>query len=79
VDYEATAKNFKKFFKESGYTIIQLQKMLCLSSHQAIYYWFSGKRFPSIENLVELAFIFNTTVDELIIVNYIQGGLPNDN
>lgn len=39
----------------------------CGCSHQAVYYWLSGKAVPSVDNLLILAKLFHTTVDEILV------------
>lgn len=61
-------ENLKKLRKEYNLSQEQLAEKLNIS-RQAISKWESGKAYPDIDNLILLRNIFNTTIDELIMVN----------
>lgn len=49
-------------------SVKQLQELLGLAAPQAIYRWQMGLTLPSIDNLVALAVIFETTIDKILVV-----------
>lgn len=57
----------KKLRILSGLSVKQLQEILGLGTPQAIYKWQRGASMPTVDNLVILAKIFNTTIDDIII------------
>ena len=65
----ATGVNIKETMKQKGISIAQMQKAFGFNTPQAIYKWFRGAAMPTIDNMVILAAIFDTTIDQLIIVN----------
>lgn len=69
IDMVATGSNIKQIMKQKGISIVQMQKAFGFNTPQAIYKWFRGDAMPTIDNMVILAAIFDTTIDQLIIVN----------
>lgn len=69
IDMIATGANIKKTMKSKRISISQMQKVFGFNTPQAIYKWFRGDAMPTIDNMVILAAIFDTTIDQLIIVN----------
>ena len=70
VEPKATGKRIKELRKAKGLTAEQLAEKLYRST-KAISSWETGARFPSIDNLVDLANLFEVSVHSLM--------LPNDN
>ncbi len=71
MDNSALAINLTRLRKESGYTQQQLAKKLYITS-QSVSKWENGESVPSLEILIELAKIFNVTLDELVASNNLQ-------
>ena len=53
--------------KAVGMTVRDLQDVFGFSTPQAIYKWQQGVAMPTIDNLVVLAKIFQTTIDNIIV------------
>ena len=70
VEPKATGKRIKELRKAKGLTAEQLAEKLYRST-KAISSWETGVRFPSIDNLVDLANLFEVSIHSLM--------LPNDN
>lgn len=68
IDVVETGKNIKNLCKRNGLTIKNLQDEFGFDSPQAIYKWIWGKCLPSIDNLVILARLLNTTIDKILII-----------
>lgn len=64
----ATGHNISRMRKEKGITIKQIQEQMGFNTPQAIYKWQNGSTLPSLENLVVLAELFNTSIEELIVI-----------
>lgn len=62
-----TGCRIEELRKNSNISVRQLQEMLQLESPQAIYKWQWGECLPSLDNLVNLAKIFNTTIDNILV------------
>lgn len=54
--------------KAVGMTVKDLQDIFGFSTPQAIYKWQQGVAMPTIDNLVVLAKIFQTTIDNIIVI-----------
>ena len=67
IDAEATERRIDTRRIENNLTVRDLQNVFGFSSPQAVYGWIRAKSVPSIDNLVVLASILNTTMDDLII------------
>ena len=69
VNMQATGKNIENMRKVAGYTVKDLQNIFGFATPQAIYKWQHGTAMPTIDNLVVLARLFNTTIDRLIVTD----------
>ncbi|MDO4466387.1 MAG: helix-turn-helix transcriptional regulator [Bacillota bacterium] len=67
IDMEKTGKRIKELIQERGYTVLEIQRILMLSSHQTIYSWFSGINIPSIDNFVALSKLLEVPLEEMIV------------
>ena len=65
IDKQIVGFNILKKIRENSYTVEEVAKITGISII-AIENWVSGKYIPSLEHLVELAYLFNTTIDELL-------------
>ena len=68
IDSEATGRQIKDKRCECGISINGLSEMLGVT-FQAVYKWEKGVCLPDIANLVLLASVLKTTVDDLLVVN----------
>lgn len=67
IDMDATGKNIKKIMKENKMTVAKVQDVFGFNTPQAIYKWMRGDAMPTIDNMVILATMFNTTIDTIIV------------
>ena len=65
----ATGNNISQMRRRAGMTVQDLQNIFGFSSPQAIYKWQRGEAKPTIDNLVILASVFDTTMDAIVIRN----------
>ena len=72
IDVTASCQNLKRLCREKGYSALDLQKELGLTSCQAVYKWFAGRNFPSLDNLVVLAYLLDVTIDAIIVTKFIE-------
>lgn len=68
INMKATGNNIARMRKEKGITIRQIQEEMGFNTPQAIYKWQNGATLPSLENLVVLAEMFETTIAEIVVV-----------
>ena len=69
INMEATGNNITQMRRRAGMTVQDLQNIFGFSSPQAIYKWQRGEAMPTIDNLVILASVFDTTMDAIVIRN----------
>ena len=66
INLKKTGENITRMRKEAGISVRELQIMFGFTNPQAIYSWQSGKSLPAVDNLIILAAILGTTIDEII-------------
>ena len=69
INLAATGNNITQMRRRAGMTVQDLQNVFGFSSPQAIYKWQRGEAMPTIDNLVILASVFDTTMDAIVIRN----------
>lgn len=67
VDLTATGKQIKSLRIENGYTVRDLQDIFGFEYPQAVYSWEHGKNVPTIDNLLVLARLFNTPIENIVV------------
>ena len=67
IDTAATARRIDALRIENHLTVRDLQDIFGFSSPQAVYGWSRARSVPSVDNLVVLASVLHTTIDDLII------------
>ena len=65
-----TGKNITRLMQKNGLKVTDLQEVFGFEYPQAIYKWKRGEYLPTVDNLIILASLFKTTVDEIIVTNY---------
>lgn len=68
IDISATGENLRSLFKTHGYSVSEIQDLLCIGSNQAIYSWLNGRNLPALENIVALSKLLGVAIEELIIL-----------
>ena len=69
INMAATGNNISQMRRRAGMTVQDLQNIFGFSSPQAIYKRQRGEAMPTIDNLVILASVFDTTMDAIVIRN----------
>ena len=67
IDMIATGNNIVRMRQQNGLSVQDLQNIFGFSTPQAIYKWQRGTSMPTLENLVVLASVFDTTMDAIIV------------
>lgn len=70
VSVSKTGKQLKKLREEKGFSINDIQCMLNVGYGSPINKWESGKILPSVNTLVALAKIYETTIDDILQLEY---------
>ena len=71
IDTAATGINIVRLRQRMGMTVQDLQNIFGFSTPQAIYKWQRGTALPTLDNLVVLASVFDTTLDAIVVRNSI--------
>ena len=69
IDMVATGRNISMMRQRAGLSVKDLQDIFGFATPQAIYKWQHGTALPTIDNLVVLAMIFGTSMDDIIVVD----------
>lgn len=69
INMDATGENIKRIRKSKGLSVRELQDVFGFNNPNAIYKWQSGKSVPTIDNLVVLASVLGTTINDIIVIN----------
>ncbi len=67
IDMIATGNNIIRMRQKNGLSVQDLQNIFGFSTPQAIYKWQRGTAMPTLDNLVVLASVFDTTLDAIIV------------
>lgn len=65
-----TGENITKLMKRNNIKVSDLQDIFGFEYPQAIYKWKRGECLPTVDNLIVLASVFNTTIDKILVTNY---------
>ena len=69
INIEKTGKNINRIRQDNTLSMRDLQSLVGLETLNAVYNWTSGKRLPSIDNLVILADILGCHIDDILVVD----------
>ena len=67
INMEKTGQNIVRLRTAAGLTVRDLQQAFGFNTPQTIYKWQSGLCLPSVDNLVVLAALLDTSVDEILV------------
>ena len=67
IDMAGTGRNISVLRKRAGLTVRDLQRIFGFGTPQAIYKWQQGMSMPTIDNLVVLAAVFDTTIEDILV------------
>ena len=65
----AMGRRIASVILQAHYSFEDVAKILGLSSVRTVYYWTKGTKLPSLENLVNIALMFNKKLEDLIILD----------
>ena len=64
----AAGNNIARLRKEKGISVKQIQEVMGFNTPQAIFKWQRGETMPTLDNIVVLSELFNTTIEEIVVV-----------
>ena len=65
IDMEATGKKIRELRKQKQLTVSELAEIMN-SSENAIFKWQRGECLPTVDNLVVLSKVFETSLDDIV-------------
>ena len=68
IDLVRTGANLTRMMRIKGISVKAMQDHLGFVNPQAIYKWRRGECLPTLDNLVAIAILLDTTIDKIIIV-----------
>ena len=68
LDKKLTGRKIGNLITTSKVTFEEVAAILGLTSPRVIYEWISGRKLPSIENLANLARMFNVKIEDVIVL-----------
>lgn len=68
VDKTATGLNIYYLLESSNLTREEIAEFLELNSPRVIYDWMNGTKLPSVENLLNLAKLFNVHIEDILAI-----------
>lgn len=71
VDLTATGMNIGRLMAANNVTAADVAETLGFTTRNAVYKWLRGEALPTVDNLVVLAAVLNTTINDIIIVRII--------
>ena len=67
IDMRRTGLKLQRLARQSGYSVKDIQKYLCLSCPQPVYRWYKGAILPSVDNLFRLSELFHVHMEDLLV------------
>ena len=67
INMKETGNNISRLRKQKGIAIKQIQEAMGFNTPQAIYKWVRGETMPTLDNMLVLSELFNTTINEIVV------------
>ena len=69
INMVVTGQNITRLRKQAGLSVANLQQIFGFTTPQAIYKWQRGTALPTVDNLVILAAVFNTNINNILVIS----------
>ena len=69
INMVATGQNITRLRMQAGPSVANLQQIFGFTTPQAIYKWQRGTALPTVDNLVILAAVFNTNINNILVIS----------
>jgi transcriptional regulator with XRE-family HTH domain len=69
INTKATGARIRRQRLEKHITVQHIQNCMGFSEPQAIYKWQRGDSLPSLDNLIALAKLFDTTMEDILVID----------
>lgn len=70
---DKTGSQIKNLLRKKGYSVRDVQGAMGFENPQAIYKWISGRSLPSLDNLIILSKLLNTSIEDILVLD---GDIP---
>jgi len=67
INMKATGQNITRLRQQAGLSVSNLQQIFGFSTPQAIYKWQRGTALPTLDNMVILSVVFNTSINNILV------------
>lgn len=67
LDVVATGARIRELRVQHNLKVDDIRQFMGFESEQAIYKWQRGESLPSVDNLYALSYLFNTSIDNILI------------
>lgn len=67
INMVATGQNITRLRKQAGLSVSNLQQIFGFTTPQAIYKWQRGTALPTLDNMVILSAVFNTSINNILV------------
>ena len=67
INMVATGQNITRLRKQAGLSVANLQQIFGFTTPQAIYKWQRGTALPTLDNMVILSAVFNTSINNILV------------
>lgn len=67
VDPVRTGANLRLLFREAGWNVSGIRRVLHFSNRNSIYDWFSGRSIPSVDHLLALSDLLRCPMETLLV------------
>jgi len=72
VDLKATGNKIKTLRIKCGFSVKDIQNIFGFEFPQAVYAWENGRNVPSIDNLLVLARLFDSAIEEIVVSRMVE-------
>lgn len=69
IQQKETGKQIKRLLDEKGFSVRDVQSVMGFENPQAVYKWISGKSLPSLDNILILSRMLNTSIENILVVD----------
>lgn len=67
IDMQATGRRIRELREQNGFSVREISEYMGFSEPQAVYKWQSGQSLPTVDNLLALSKIFQTSIEDILI------------
>ena len=64
-----TGKNIKHLMMCNDVTPTNIKTVCGFSTVQPVYHWINGRNLPTVDNLLILSYLFNCSVESILVYN----------